>query len=158
SASKALAENNTAMQQLLNTLKARGIAERDIQTSNFSVVPQYKRNPQGQYGPEIVGYQVSNQVHIKVRRLTSLGEILDELVGQGANQIQGISFGVAERNRLLDDARKRAMADARRKAELYAASAGVGVGRVLLIEEQSARPPRPYAAGLQMAMVKSEVP
>jgi uncharacterized protein YggE len=148
SAAKALKENNEAMAKLFASLDARGIARKDVQTSQLSVAPQHKRGPHGEPLPPIVGYQVSNQVQVKVRKLDSLGEVLDEVVQQGANQVHGVSFTVAEPEPLLDAARRKAMADARRKAELYAREAGVSLGRVLLIQEQTPHLPRPMFAGL----------
>lgn len=142
-AGKALKDNNASMDALFKTLAAQGIADKDMQTANLSVQPQYRQNRNGEQQPEIVGYQVVNQLHIKVRKLASLGTILDEVVGQGANQMHGISFGVAENTPHLDAARSKAVADARRKAELYAKAAGVKLGRVLLIQEETARPPIP---------------
>jgi len=150
-AAKALKDNNDAMNRLFSTLEARGIARKDLQTSNFSVVPQYKRGPHGEQLPEVVGYRVSNQVAVKVRKLDSLGQVLDEVVQQGANQVQGVSFSVAEPTPLLDEARRKAMADARRKAELYAKEAGVTVGRVLLIQEATPHVPGPLVTGLGRA-------
>jgi uncharacterized protein YggE len=145
SAVKALKDNNDAMARLFSTLEGRGIAKKDLQTSNFSVSPQYKRGPHGEQLAEVVGYRVSNQVAVKVRKLDSLGVVLDEVVQQGANAVQGVSFSVAEPTPLLDEARRKAMADALRKAELYAKEAGVQVGAVLLIQEATPRVPTPLA-------------
>src|SRR5262249_43538113 len=101
SAGEALRSNNDAMDRLLKALAARDIAEKGGQTSNFSVPRQYRRGPHGQMEPEIVGYQVSNQVHVKVRQLATLGAVLDEVVRKGANQVQGITFSVAEPQPIL---------------------------------------------------------
>jgi uncharacterized protein len=141
-AAQALAVNSQAMERLLQALGGLGIAPRDIQTTNISVSPQRRPPKEGQ-APEITGYEVTNQVRVKVRDLTRLGRVLDQQVGQGANLVYGIHFGLQEPNPLLDEARKRAMADARRKAELYAAAAGLKVGRVLAIQEAGVTPPRP---------------
>jgi uncharacterized protein YggE len=151
SATKALKDNNDAMARLFGTLDGRGIARKDVQTSNFSVTPQYKRGPHGEQLPEIVGYRVSNAVQVKVRKLDGLGQILDEVVELGANQVQGVSFAVAEPTPLLDEARRKAMADARRKAALYAKEAGVEVERVLLIQEQTPHLPGPLFVGVARA-------
>lgn len=147
-AAKALADNNEAMTKLFSSLDGLGIARKDVQTSNFSVVPQYRRGPRGEQQPEIVAYRVSNAVRVKVRKLESLGQILDEVVHLGANQIQGIGFSVAEPAPLLDAARRQAVADARRKAELFSKEAGVSIDRVLTIQEGTARVPRPPMMGL----------
>lgn len=152
SAANALAANNAAMEKLFKALADRGVAEKDLQTSNFNVAPQYRHDPQGRQQPEIAGYQVSNQVSVKVRQLGNLGAVLDELVTKGANQVHGVSFGVAEPEGLLDVARRRAVEDARRKAELYAKAAGVKVGRVVRIDEQGTRvPPRVESFGMARA-------
>jgi len=145
SAEDALKANNEAMERLMGALTARSIAEKDVQTSGFSIVPQYKYEPQGRHDPKIVGYQVSNQVHVRVRQLAALGPLLDAVVGKGANQVGGIHFAVAEPAPYLDDARRKAVADARRKAELYAGAAGVELGRVLLLDE-APHGPRPVGA------------
>jgi hypothetical protein len=151
SAARALKENNDAMAKLFATLDGQGVARKDVQTTGFSVVPQYKRGPHGQQLPEVVGYRVSNTVRVKVRKLDALGQVLDEVVQKGANQVHGISFAVAEPTPLLDAARRKAMADARRKAELYAREAGVTVGRVLLIQEQTPHLPGPFVVGFARA-------
>jgi uncharacterized protein YggE len=143
-AAQALAANSQAMERLLQALGGLGIASRDIQTINVSVSPQRRPPKEGQ-PPEIVGYEVTNQVRVKVRDLSRLGRVLDQQVGQGANLVSGINFGVREPAPLLDEARKRAMADARRKADLYAASAGLKVGRVLSVREAGVAPPAPRA-------------
>lgn len=147
-ATKALKDNNDAMAKLFTALEGRGIDRKDVQTSNFSVTPQYKRGPRGEQMLEIIGYRVSNSVHVKVRKLDTLGQVLDDVVQQGANQVHGISFSVAEPAPLLDEARRKAVADARRKAELYAKEAGVAVGKVLLIQEQTPHLPGPVMVGL----------
>jgi uncharacterized protein YggE len=141
-AAQALAQNSQAMERLLQSLGALGIAARDIQTTNVSVSPQRRPAKEGQPA-DILAYEVVNQVHVKVRDLPSLGRVLDQQVSQGANSIYGIRFGLIDPTPLLDEARKRAMADARRKAELYAAAAGLKVGRVVSVQEAGAASPRP---------------
>ena len=148
-AAGALAANNQAMEQLLRSLGALGIAARDIQTTNVSVSPQRRQERDGRPG-EIVGYEVVNQVHVKVRELPSLGRVLDQQVAQGANSIQGIRFGLQDPAPLLDEARNRAMTDARRRAGLYAGAAGLKVGRVLSVQEAGAVSSRPEPMGRVM--------
>lgn len=140
-AAQALSASSQAMEQLLQSLGALGIAARDIQTTNVSVSPQRRQARDDRPG-EIVGYEVVNQVHVKVRDLPSLGRVLDQQVTQGANSIQGIRFGLRDPAPLMEEARKRAMADARRRAELYATAAGLTVGRVLSVQEAGAVSPR----------------
>ena len=144
-AKDALAKNNAAMAAVIAALKNAGVAEDDIQTSNFAISPKYPPyQPNQTTAPRIVGYTVMNQVTAAVKNLKNLGSILDTLVQAGSNQINGISFDVDEPKPMLDDARKKAVADARAKAELYAAAAGVSLGRVVQISESSAvEPPQP---------------
>ena len=144
-AAQALAANSQAMERLLQALGSLGIAARDIQTTNISVSPLRRPGKDGQ-PPEITGYEVSNQVRVKVRDLSRLGRALDQQVGQGANLVYGIRFGLQEPAPRLDEARKLAMADARRKAELYATAAGLKLGRVVAVHEAGAASPRPEMA------------
>lgn len=148
-AQDALSKNNTAMTAVLAALKAAGVADDDIQTSNFSVSPQYPPYQPGQTtAPRVSGYQVSNQVTARVKDLAKLGTTLDALVRAGSNQINGIAFDVDQPKAFLDDARKKAVADARSRAELYAAAAGVTLGRVVQISEGGGvvMPPVPMMA------------
>jgi uncharacterized protein YggE len=151
-AKDASAANNEAMTRLHGVLKEHGVATKDIQTSQLQITPQYSQ-PQPQvlapgatpvpqpsppeFIPRIVGYRVENTVRIVSRQIDKLGPLLDTAVRGGANQISGISFRVDHPERLFDEARKRAMADAKRRAELLAGEAGVVLGHPLRIQEQS---------------------
>ncbi len=144
----ALSANNEAMRKVMTTMMRAGIAEKDIQTSGFSVQPKYVYPKQSSTGerkpPRIVGYTVSNNVTIIVRDLDALGAVLDGVVDAGSNQINGISFSIAEPKPLRNQARKLATANAIAKAELYANAAGVTLGPIQSISEQGAlRPPQP---------------
>lgn len=152
---QALAANSQAMERLLQALGGLGIAARDIQTTNISVSPLRRPGKDGQ-PPEITGYEVSNQVRVKVRDLARLGRVLDQQVGQGANLVYGIRFGLQEPAPRLDEARKLAMADARRRAELYATTAGLKLGRVVAVQEAGAASPRPEMA--PRVMMSAAVP
>jgi uncharacterized protein YggE len=154
-AAQALAANSQAMERLLQALGTLGVAARDIQTTNISVSPLRRQGRDGQ-PPEITGYEVTNQVRVKVRDLSRLGRVLDQQVGQGANLVYGIQFGRQEPAPLLDEARKRAMADARRKAELYAGAASLKVGRVVAVQEAGAASPRSEMA--PRVMMSAAVP
>jgi len=144
-AREALARNSATMVKVIDGLKALGISAQDIRTTAVNVEPRY-RNAKEQQAPSIVGYQVVNQVRITARELKRLGEVLDQVVGLGGNQISGITFEVSKAEELKDEARKAAMANALRRARLYAASAGAEVGQVLTIsEDQPAPGPRPMA-------------
>ena len=156
-AAQALAQNNAAMEKVIKAVTAAGIAEKDIQTTNVSVIPQRRPGRQEAQPPDIVGYEVSNQVRIKVRDLTVLGRLLDALVGQGANALGGISFSVGDPAPVLDQARTSAMADARRKAEVYARAAGATLGPLLSIREGAAPVPR-FGGEMPRAMAATAVP
>jgi uncharacterized protein YggE len=143
----ALESNNKAMEQILSTLKEHAVAGKDVQTSQFNVQPVYKRDDRNRALPEVVAYQVTNQVRVRVRQLSKLGAVLDSLVGAGSNQVSGISFGIADPKSLLDGARKEAVADAQRRAQLYAQAAGVRVGKVHTISEQPIAVPQPHFFG-----------
>lgn len=132
-AHEALARNTATMAKVIEGLKAHGISAQDIRTTTINVEPRY-RNVKDQ-APVIVGYQVVNQVRITARDLKRLGAVLDQVVALGANQISGIAFEVSTAEELKDEARKAAMANALRRARLYASSAGADIGEVLTISE-----------------------
>ncbi len=138
----ALDANTTAMNEIFAILLGANIAQKDIQTSGFSVQPQYQysdiRDTNGYpLPPRILGYQVSNMLSVKVRNLDDLGQLLDSSVSVGANQINSISFAVTDTTPLLNDARRAAMLDAIAKAELYTQAAGVNLGNIIAISEGS---------------------
>ena len=131
--------NNAAMGKLLVALKTAGIDAKDIQTSRLSLQPQ---NAPNRTGPSaIVGYRASNRVTVRLRDVTKVANTIDMLVAAGANDIGGINFMVSQASKLLDDARTQAVADARRKAEIYAKAAGVTLGAPLSIAEEGAPAP-----------------
>jgi uncharacterized protein YggE len=141
--------NNAAMGRVLLALKGAGIEEKDFQTSRLSLQPQSAPNRTGPSA--IVGYRASNRVTIRLRDVTKVANVIDTLVGAGANDIGGINFMVSAASKLLDEAREQAIADARRKAEIYAKAAGVTLGAALSISEEGAPGPMPYrkmAAGM----------
>jgi uncharacterized protein len=158
-AAQALAQNSASMEKVLKAVTGMGIAERDVQTRGFSVAPQRRPGrPEVSQPPEIVGYEVTNEVRVKVRDLNILGRLLDQLVSEGANVLGGVQFSVDDPAPLLDQARAKAMADARRKAALYAREAGVKLGRVLLIQESSAAVPVPRFMAAQAMAAAPSVP
>jgi uncharacterized protein YggE len=148
--------NNAAMGNVLLALKGAGIDEKDYQTSRLSLQPQYAPNRSGP--SPVVGYRASNRVTIRVRDITKVANVIDVLVGAGANEVGGINFMVSQASKLLDDAREKAVADARRKADIYARAAGVTLGEPLSISEEGSSVPlyrgkmaAPMAAGAQVA-------
>jgi uncharacterized protein len=126
--------NNAAMGKVLLALKGAGIVEKDYQTSRLSLQPQYAPN-RSSGASSVVGFRASNRVTVKIRDTTKVAAVIDTLVSAGANDVGNISFEVTQASRLLDDAREQALADARRKAEIYAKAAGVTLGAPLGISE-----------------------
>jgi uncharacterized protein YggE len=144
--------NNAAMGKVLLALKGAGIDEKDFRTSRLSLQPQYAPNRTGPNA--VVGYRASNHVIIKLRDVTMVAATIDLAVGAGANELGGVSFMVSGASKLLDDAREQAIADARRKAEIYAKAAGVTLGYAVSISEGSMPGLIPYqrmAAGFAPA-------
>lgn len=145
----ALSANTALMSKLIEGLKATGIQPKDIKTISFNVQPRYQNYKDGRPAT-INGYQVVNQVRIVVRELDKLGQVLDTAVTLGANQMGGIEFQVSAAETLKDEARKVAMANALRRAKLFAASANAEVGEVIAIAEEMAVP-----VGRPMMMAKA---
>jgi uncharacterized protein YggE len=153
-ASAALAENTRRMASVRAALRRAGIADRDVQTSAVSLFPQYRQDPAPGGTPQISGYQATNEVTIRFRDVAATGAILDALVAQGANQISGPSLEVSKPEEALDEARTKALAAARTRAELYARATGKRVGRILSISEAGAAGPvfpRPMMAQMRAA-------
>jgi uncharacterized protein YggE len=144
-AQDALSKNTDAMTKVVDTLKGAGLEPKDIQTTDFSVSPIYERK-KDEEATFITGYRVNNNVNITVRDIDKLGDVLDKVVRAGANQIGSISFGIAEPEKMKDEARKLAMKNAIGNAKLYAETAGVELGPVIKITESGNYTPRPYRA------------
>ena len=152
SASGALEENAARMDRVRAALKRAGIADRDIQTANISLNPEYRY--QENQPPELTGYTASNQVSVRFREIRNTGKILDALVREGANQINGPTLTIDKPEAALDEARGRAIANGRARAELYARALGMRVVRLLSVSESGGfAPPRP----MQMAMMEGRV-
>lgn len=148
-ANEALSANSRQMNQVIAALKRAGIADRDVQTSNLSINPVYaqpKRLPDGtiEDGPQrIVGYQASNTVAVRQRKLGDMGKVIDALVAAGANQVNGPNFMLDKPEAAQDEARIEAMKIARARAELYARAAGMRVSRIVAINESGGYMPQP---------------
>ncbi len=155
-AAAALAANTAAMNRVFTALEKQGIARRNIQTSNFSVSPNYASRTPNE-AQRLVGYRVGNQVHVILEDVTKVGAALDALVAAGANQMNGLNFSIKEPAPLLAKARVEAVADARLRAQQYAAAAGVTLGPIQSISENGGfEPPRPMYR--VMAMAAESVP
>ncbi|HEX8900500.1 SIMPL domain-containing protein [Vitreimonas sp.] len=157
-AQAALQENARRMSALTQALRRAGIAERDIQTSNVSVFPQqqYRENQP----PLITGYQANNTVTAKIRNVNNVGRVIDAAVAAGGNTIHGVSFSHADPDAQLDAARRAAITEARRRAELYASALGMRVHRVVAVSEGGgyAQPyPVPMAARMEADAVATPI-
>jgi uncharacterized protein YggE len=150
-AREALSRNNATTAKLIDGLKAAGIAAKDIQTSQLNVSPRYTQAKEGRPAT-VSGYTVSNQVRVMVRDVKRLGEILDQAITLGANQMHGIAFEVSTAEQLKDDARKLAMQNARRRADLYATAAGAQLGPVQRISEDVTDAGRPMLQKSRVAL------
>lgn len=161
-AGEALEANSAAMAEVLADLKGQGIAEKDLQTTDFSIQPKYKQETRtdGTYeAPVIVGYTVSNGLTVRVRDLSKLGAIIDQSVKLGVNQGGGISFTNDDPEATIEAARKQAVEKAAAKAKTLTEAAGVKLGRVVEISENFARPmPQVYAAAPMAKMADESVP
>jgi hypothetical protein len=143
-AAAALTENSAAMNRVFAALKRLGVEAKNIQTSNFTVAPQF--TPYGANNTNsqrIVGYQVNNQVDVTLVRTADVGPTVDALVAVGANQMNGIGFTIHDPKPFLASARTAAVEDAATRAQTFAKAAHVALGPILSIEEGSAAPMRP---------------
>ncbi len=131
-AREALTANSNKMNAVFDAIRALGIEEKDVGTANFSINQNWRHGPEGSQ-PD--GYRVSNQVTLRLRDVSRVGDVLDALTTAGVNQAGNIQFSVENADTLLDSARTEAVHKARARAELYAAAAGVELGRVLEISE-----------------------
>ena len=151
-AAAALATNSRNMQAVFAALKKLGVADKDMQTANFSVQPQMNNQARA-----ITGYQVNNQVRVRLMDVSKLGAALDALVGAGANQMYGINYGFQNSAELLAKARADAVADAKTKAETFARAAGVNLGSIVSITENGAQPIRPSYDAEQVVVTASRI-
>lgn len=135
-AAEALAENSKATAAVIARLTASGVEARDLQTSNLSINPNWTGYDSST--PTISGYVASNMLTVRVRALDTTGSVLDAAVADGANTLNGMTFGLADPEPSYNEARKEAVADARAKAELLAQAAGVTLGQVVAIADGGA--------------------
>ena len=128
-----------AMARLLDSLKANGVVEKDIQTSQFSINPEYDY----QYNPQkLTGYRVTHMLQVKVRDIDKAGKVIDDGVEAAGDltQVSGVSFTIDELTALHSQARQQAMADAQTKADELARLAGVTLGKPTYISESAYTP------------------
>jgi uncharacterized protein YggE len=149
----AMKDNATKMNALFAALKKAGIEAKDQQTSGITVNPQYLYVENK--APQITGYQANNSLNVTLRDLKNIGPVLDALIAQGANQINGPSFTLDNPDALLDKARKDAVDKAHKRAEIYASATGMKIKRIRSISESTSvgmPPPYPMMARKMMAM------
>lgn len=143
-ADAALSENSAALSRIIAAVKKQEIEPRDIHTSGFGIFPRYKTASSSSGGQRaIVGYEVRNGIEVNVREIGSLSDLLTLVVNNGANSVDGIRFEVSDPDEKLDEARKKAVEDARHKAEVFAEAAGVDLGGIVSIAETGTQMPRP---------------
>ncbi len=161
-ARQALDANTKAMSDILAAMKAAGIEDRDLQTSNFSIQPQYnypKSNSSGDNRPRIDGYVVRNSLTVRIRDLASVGDVLDASVSLGVNDGGNLIFGNDDPERAINEARTKAMQDAIQKATTLVDAAEVALGDILEISEHSRRQdPIPVAQARMMEMAADSAP
>lgn len=158
----ALDANTSAMADILAAMKAAGIAESDLQTSNFSIQPQYfypKSSSDGDNRPRIDGYIVRNSLTVRIRDLATIGDVLDASVSLGVNDGGNLVFTNDDPQAAISEARAKAMKDAMKKAGTLTEAAGVELGDIIEISEQSRQnSPRPMAQARMMEMAADSAP
>lgn len=145
----AMDENAAQMTTVLANLSAAGIAARDLQTSGLSLQANWT-NSSLSGGNTIDGYTAANQLSVRVRDLATLGTLIDAAINDGVNTFNSVQFAVTDPAPLLDEARKRAVADARHRAEIFATAAGITLGPILAITEGGSPNPGPQFARAMM--------
>jgi uncharacterized protein YggE len=155
-AAAALTANTQRMKAVFAALEKMGVAQKDIQTADFSVSPQYTNGANNE-AQRLTGYQVRNQVSVRLDDTGKLGAALDALVAAGANQMNGINFSIRDNGAMLQKAREAAIADARQRAETYARAAGVTLGPIQSIGEGGGSGPVPMFKAVRM-MADAPVP
>ena len=143
--SDAQTENTVKMNAIIDKIKSFGVADADIQTSNYSIYPQYDYTNNVQ---TLRGYQVAQSVDVKIRKLDSIGDILAAAGSLGANNIGGVSFTIDQPEKIQDQARLKALEAAKAKAQALATAAGVKLGKIVSFSESvsgGTQPPIMYA-------------
>jgi uncharacterized protein YggE len=149
-AAAAMRENADKMNAVVDAVRKAGVADRDIQTTGLSLSPQYRYVNNAP--PVLTGYQATNTVSLRIRRIADTGKLLDALVAVGANQINGPNFTVENSAAALDEARVAAVKTGRARAELYAGAAGLKVKRIVSITEGGTFDPGPRPMMMAKAM------
>ena len=157
-ADDALDQVSEATATVLATLTELGVEAKDVQTSGLYLNPVWDDSYNRHGGRNIRGYSAGNTVHIRVRDLDKLGGLLDQVVEDGANTFNGLSFGLQDSTDAKNEARRRAVADARAKAELYAEAAGVSLGKIIELTDGVTSSPQPVFMGRSAMVMSDAVP
>ena len=143
-AAEATTESTNKMNEIVNELKQLGIEEKDIKTSNYNLSPVY--NYTNDKGQELVGYEVTQSLNVKIRDLAKIGDVISKTTGKGANQIGNINFTIDDEFALKNQARELAIQKAQEKAVLIANQSGMKLGKVKsVVESSDYNPPIMYS-------------
>lgn len=160
-AAAAATQNSQKQQAVINAIKARGVPAEQIATSNFNVIPETRYDREGQQAPRTTSYLVINTVTVELKRIDQVGPVIDAALGAGANQINSLSFGVANADSARRAAMAKAVTTARADAEAMARAAGGSLGPLIELTSvggYSPGPPRPFDARVAMGEVAASVP
>jgi hypothetical protein len=158
-AAAALKANSTTLAKVVEAIRSFGVEAKDLQTSGLSLAPRYQVDKLSSDDRQrIIGYTAVNEISVRVRDLAKVGDLLDKVAAAGANRIDGIEFIISNQEILLDDARQKAVADAKAKAELYARAAGFTLGKVMSLTEEAVPSPRPMGRAMAVSAATAPVP
>ena len=142
-ANEAWQKNEEIVRKLFDVLKTFGIDAKDMKTTGLNITPRYVHHKDQE--PELVGYTATYDLNVTVRKLDDAGRVMDTLVENGANRHMNIAFGHSDIEKLMDEARTKAAAEARKNAELYVTASGASLGQVISISEGQAYAPNFFA-------------
>jgi uncharacterized protein YggE len=139
-ANEAWQKNEEVVKKLFEVLKTYGIDPKDLKTTGLNISPRYVQHKDQE--PELVGYTASYDLNVTVRKFDEAGRVMDALVDGGANRHMNLAFGHSDIEKMMDEARVKAAADARKRAELYVTASGASLGQVVSISEGQAFTPQ----------------
>jgi hypothetical protein len=158
-AAAALKANSATLSKVVDAIRAFGVEAKDLQTSGLSLAPRYQLDKLSSGERQrIIGYTVANEISVRVRDLAKLGDLLDKVTVAGANRIDGIEFIISNQDALLEEARQKAVADAKGKADLYARAAGFTLGKVMSLSEEAVPSRRPMMRAMVASGAAAPVP
>ncbi|CAG0961227.1 26 kDa periplasmic immunogenic protein [Anaerolineae bacterium] len=154
---EATSQANTKSNALIEKIKSMGVADKDIQTINYSIQP-ITQQPRAGSSPTISGYRINNQLRVTIRKIDDAGKILDAAVAAGANNIYGVSFTIDDATPYQQQARVAAIKDAQDKAGQLAKAANITLGKILMISEGGAAPRPVFRTTASFAAEAASVP